>query len=105
MGGELPRHRRGLGGYEDKVLVPTLRRGDGDIVVMDNLPAHKVACVEQAIEAAKFKERPDADTVYPTDLFGFPSVEERGVGVSWWRRHQIRGPAQDNLNENGMGKR
>jgi hypothetical protein len=24
---------------------------------MDNLPAHEVACVEQAIEAAKFKER------------------------------------------------
>ena len=31
-------------------LVPTLKRGD--IVVMDNLPAHKVAGVEQAIEAA-----------------------------------------------------
>jgi transposase len=31
-------------------LVPTLKRGD--VVVMDNLPAHKVVGVEQAIEAA-----------------------------------------------------
>lgn len=36
--------------YVKQGLVPTLRRGD--IVVMDNLPAHKVAGVEQAIEAA-----------------------------------------------------
>jgi transposase len=36
--------------YVQQGLVPTLRRGD--IVVMDNLPAHKVAGVEQAIEAA-----------------------------------------------------
>jgi transposase len=36
--------------YVKQGLVPTLRRGD--IVVMDNLPAHKVAGIEQAIEAA-----------------------------------------------------
>jgi len=36
--------------YVQKVLVPTLR--PGDIVVMDNLPAHKVAGVRTAIEAA-----------------------------------------------------
>src|SRR6266536_6552772 len=36
--------------YVKQGLVPTLRRGD--IVVMDNLPAHRVAGVEQAIEAA-----------------------------------------------------
>ena len=35
--------------YVRKVLVPTLR--PGDIVVMDNLPAHKVAGVRAAIEA------------------------------------------------------
>jgi transposase len=35
--------------YVQEVLVPTLR--PGDIVVMDNLPAHKVAGVRAAIEA------------------------------------------------------
>lgn len=34
--------------YVEQVLVPTLR--PGDIVVMDNLPAHKPAAVRQAIE-------------------------------------------------------
>jgi transposase len=36
--------------YVEQVLVPTLR--PGQIVVMDNLPAHKVAGVRTAIEAA-----------------------------------------------------
>ena len=36
--------------YVKQALVPTLKRGD--IVIMDNLPAHKVDGVEQAIEAA-----------------------------------------------------
>lgn len=36
--------------YVEQVLVPTLRTGD--IVVMDNLPAHKPASVREAIEAA-----------------------------------------------------
>src|SRR5262249_30947761 len=36
--------------YIEQCLVPTLRRGD--IVVIDNLPAHKVAGVKEAIEAA-----------------------------------------------------
>lgn len=35
--------------YVQNVLVPTLRRGD--LVVMDNLPAHKVEGVRTAIEA------------------------------------------------------
>src|SRR6266496_2855400 len=34
--------------YVGQCLVPTLRRGD--IVVMDNLHAHKVAGIEEAIE-------------------------------------------------------
>jgi hypothetical protein len=34
--------------YVKQGLVPTLKRGD--IVVMDNLPAHKVAGVEQAMK-------------------------------------------------------
>jgi len=36
--------------YIEQVLVPTL--SPGDVVVMDNLPAHKPAAVRQAIEAA-----------------------------------------------------
>jgi transposase len=36
--------------YVEQCLVPTLKRGD--IVIMDNLPVHKVAGVAEAIEAA-----------------------------------------------------
>jgi len=36
--------------YVEQVLVPTLR--PGDIVVLDNLPAHKPAAIREAIEAA-----------------------------------------------------
>ncbi len=36
--------------YVEQVLVPSLR--EGDVVVMDNLSAHKVSGVRQAIEAA-----------------------------------------------------
>jgi transposase len=35
--------------YAQQVLAPTLR--PGDIVVLDNLPAHKVAAAREAIEA------------------------------------------------------
>ena len=36
--------------YVEQCLSPTLKRGD--IVVMDNVPAHKVEGVQEAIEAA-----------------------------------------------------
>jgi hypothetical protein len=36
--------------YVERVLVPELR--EGDVVVMDNLPAHKVPGIRQAIKAA-----------------------------------------------------
>lgn len=36
--------------YVEQVLVPTL--SPGDVVILDNLPAHKVAGVRTAIEAA-----------------------------------------------------
>lgn len=36
--------------YVEQVLVPTLK--PGDVVIMDNLPAHKVSGVREAIEAA-----------------------------------------------------
>ena len=44
-----PMNRVAFQAYIDQVLVPTLRRGD--IVVMDNLPAHKGSDVRRAIEA------------------------------------------------------
>jgi transposase len=36
--------------YTEQVLVPTLR--SGDVVILDNLPAHKGAAVRAAVEAA-----------------------------------------------------
>ena len=36
--------------YVEQVLVPTLRRGD--VVILDNLPAHKGLAVREAVEAA-----------------------------------------------------
>ena len=39
--------------YVEQVLVPTLRQGD--VVIMDNLRAHKSAGVREAIEAAGAK--------------------------------------------------
>jgi len=45
-----PMHGLAFRAYVEQVLAPTL--SPGDIVVMDNLPAHKVAGVRQAIEAA-----------------------------------------------------
>ena len=41
--------------YVEQALVPELR--PGDIVIMDNLPAHKVHGVRQAIEAAGASQR------------------------------------------------
>lgn len=39
--------------YVDQVLGPTL--SPGDIVIMDNLPAHKPTCIREAIERAGAK--------------------------------------------------
>lgn len=44
-----PMNGRSFLAYVEQMLVPTLARGD--IVVMDNLPAHKVGGVRDAIEA------------------------------------------------------
>ena len=43
-------NRAAFPAYGEQALVPTL--SPGDIVVMDNLPAHKIAGVRLAIEAA-----------------------------------------------------
>ncbi len=45
-----PMHGAAFVAYVEQVLVPTLR--PGDIVIMDNLPAHKPVAVRQAIEKA-----------------------------------------------------
>ena len=45
-----PMDREMFQAYVEQVLIPTLVRGD--IVVMDNLPAHRPAAVAQAIKAA-----------------------------------------------------
>ena len=45
-----PMNREAFRAYVDQVLVPTLR--PGDVVVMDNLPAHKGQHTRDAIKAA-----------------------------------------------------
>jgi transposase len=45
-----PMDREAFLAYVEQVLVPDL--SPGDVVIMDNLPAHKVAGVRKAIEAA-----------------------------------------------------
>lgn len=45
-----PMHGVAFLAYVEQVLVPTLR--PGDIVIMDNLPAHKPIAVREAIEQA-----------------------------------------------------
>ncbi|MBC6445558.1 MAG: transposase, partial [Alphaproteobacteria bacterium GM202ARS2] len=45
-----PMHGTAFLAYVEQVLVPTL--SPGDIVIMDNLPAHKPVAVREAIETA-----------------------------------------------------
>ena len=45
-----PMNRAAFQAYVEQVLVPTLHRGE--VVIMDNLPAHKGGEVRRAIEAA-----------------------------------------------------
>lgn len=45
--------------YVEQVLLPTLQ--PGDIVVMDNLPAHKTAVVREAIERKPYS--PDSNPI------------------------------------------
>lgn len=50
-----PMHGASFVAYVEQVLVPTLK--PGDIVIMDNLPAHKPISVREAIEKAGAKLR------------------------------------------------
>lgn len=45
-----PMHGQAFIAYVEQVLAPTLK--PGDVVVMDNLPAHKPTAVREAVEAA-----------------------------------------------------
>lgn len=47
---DAPTNGRRFRSYVTETLVPVLH--PGDIIIMDNLPAHKVAGVQDAIEAA-----------------------------------------------------
>lgn len=51
--------------YVEQVLVPTLQ--PGDVVVMDNLPAHKPAAVRAAIARRR-------DAALPAALLGRASI-------------------------------
>jgi transposase len=82
--------------YIDKVLGPTLR--PGDIVVMDNLPAHMGEAVRARTEAsgARFLVLPSySPDLNPIEL-AFPKLEpllrkaaERTVGALWDRIGQV----------------
>lgn len=52
--------------YVEQVLAPTLR--PGNIVVMDNLPAHKVAGVRELIEARGANLPPYSPDLNPIEL-------------------------------------
>ena len=45
-----PMNSEAFGAYIEQVLVPTLV--PDDVVIMDNLPAHRAICIREAIEAA-----------------------------------------------------
>lgn len=47
---DAPMNGRAFQVYVERVLIPTLK--PGDIVVMDNLPAHKLPAAQKAIEQA-----------------------------------------------------
>jgi DDE superfamily endonuclease len=78
--------------YVKQCLAPTLKRGD---VVMDNLPVHKVAGVQQAIEAVgatliylpPYSHRPQPDR---DDL-----QQIEGASAEGSRAHNSRFAAQD----------
>ena len=71
--------------YVEQVLVPTLVPGDQ--VIMDNLPAHKVSGVKQAIEAG------GRDTSAPAALFARLQSHRTSL-------RQTQGPAQKGRRSN-----
>ena len=82
--------------YVEKVLAPTLR--PGDIVVMDNLPAHKGERVRELIEtrgAIRLLLPPYSPDLNPIELVfakfktGLRKAAERTVGGLWDRIGQL----------------
>ena len=78
--------------YVKQHLAPTLR--EGDIVIMDNLSAHKVAGVQEAIAAAGARVMylppysPDLNPIenaFSKFKWGLKSAEERTVAALWKR--------------------
>ena len=79
--------------YVEQGLAPTLNHGD--IVVMDNLPVHKVAGVEQAIEAvgAALLYLPPYSPDTQSDRAGLQQAQ--GVSAQGCRAHDPAPRAQD----------
>ena len=90
--------------YIEQVLAPTLRPGDG--VILDNLPAHKVAGVRELVEAAGAKlvhlppYSPDLNPI--EQVFSklktlLRKAAERTIGALWDRIGKLRSafPAQE----------
>lgn len=69
--------------YVEQVLVPTLKAGD--IVVMDNLPAHKSEAVRLAIEAAGATR-----LLLPSYSPDFNPIEQAFSKLKNWLRKQAR---------------
>jgi len=82
--------------YVDQILCPTL--SPGDIVIMDNLPAHKGEAVRKLIEAKHAELRflpPYSPDLNPIELV-FPKLKgrlrkaaERTIGALWDRIGQV----------------
>jgi DDE superfamily endonuclease len=74
--------------YVERVLAPTLR--PGDIVVMDNLAAHKGAAVERAIQAAGAEVRylpaysPDLNPIENENVGGIVQRRAAADGRQKW---------------------
>ncbi len=91
-----PMNREAFLVYIDKILGPTLK--PGDIVIMDNLPAHKGEAVRQAIEATGATLMllpPYSPDLNPIEL-AFSKLKallrkaaERTVGALWDRIGQV----------------
>jgi hypothetical protein len=79
--------------YVKQCLAPTLKRGD--IVIMDNLPVHKVAGVQEAIEAVGatlLYLPPYSPDLNPIEM-AFSKIQ--GAVAEGSRAHNFRPDAQD----------
>lgn len=77
--------------YVEQVLAPTLR--PGDVVVMDNLPAHKPIAIREAIEATgavMLFLPPYSPDFNPIEL-AFAKIKVNRPGFTGWLLVQISG--------------